>query len=227
MIDETKITAELTKLNTEIVECLSCKRLVAYREQVAKAKIKRFKNWDYWGKPLPGFGDPKAEILILGLAPAAHGGNRTGRMFTGDSSGDFLMASLYRTGLSSSPASIRRDDGLTLTHTYITASLRCAPPDNRPTKQELDNCFRFLRREFQLLANVKVIVALGFIAFKQALKLTNMATAKFGHGNVVAGSKPILISSYHPSRRNTQTGLLTPKMLDEIFLEAKKRALLL
>jgi uracil-DNA glycosylase family 4 len=225
-MDKSVTVAELIELNTEIVECVSCKRLVAYREQVAKTKVKRFKNWDYWGRPLPGFGDPKAEILILGLAPAAHGGNRTGRMFTGDSSGDFLMASLHRMGLASSPLSIRRDDGLTLKHAYITASLRCAPPANKPSKQELNNCFRFLKREFRLLTNIKVIVALGFIAFRVALKLTNTRTAKFEHGKEVLESKPIIIPSYHPSRRNTQTGLLTPEMLDEVFLKAKKRAAL-
>jgi uracil-DNA glycosylase family 4 len=210
------------ELNRAIVACVRCPRLVEYREAVAFKKTKRFADWDYWGKPLAGFGDPDAEILIVGLAPAAHGGNRTGRMFTGDSSGDTLMGSLYRVGLANKPTSTDRHDGLALRHVYITAALRCAPPGNRPLRSELDNCFDYLAAELKLLRSVRVIVPLGRIGFNAICRLLGLSQKEFGHGVVLKKGEVYVLPSYHPSRRNTQTGLLKPEMLDAVFLEAKR-----
>lgn len=214
----------LEDLNRAIVSCVKCPRLVEYRRMVAENRPKRFSGWQYWARPLPGFGDPQAEILVVGLAPAAHGGNRTGRMFTGDSSGNTLIGSLYRVGLANKPTSTTKDDGLQLKHVYITAALRCAPPANKPLKTELENCFDYLACELKLLANVRVIVALGSIAFQTSCRLLGIKTMGFRHGATLERGGVHLIASYHPSRRNTQTGLLTTQMLDQVFVLAKELA---
>jgi uracil-DNA glycosylase family 4 len=201
---------------------------------VAAVKRRAYRDWDYWGKPVPGFGDPQARILILGLAPGAHGSNRTGRMFTGDRSGDMLYGALYKTGFASQPSAISREDGLTLRDVYITAAARCAPPGNKPLPEELRNCRPYLERELALLANVKVVVALGKIAFDSyldALKaqgsIRSRAGFAFGHNRqfATAPGLPALISSYHPSQQNTSTGKLTEKMLLDVFRRAAKAAL--
>ena len=206
-----------------------CPRLVRWREEVAKEKTARFKNWNYWGKPVPGLGDPDARLLIVGLAPAAHGGNRTGRMFTGDRSGDWLFRALHKFGFANQPASTSRDDGLILQDCYITASVRCAPPENKPLPVEAQNCRQFLLKELQLLSNVRVIVALGKFAsdalFESFRKLA-MTTAKkrpvFSHGKEFSlNNDQTLISSFHPSQQNTFTGKLTEPMFDRIFRRAR------
>jgi uracil-DNA glycosylase family 4 len=193
-------------------------------------KRKAYREWDYWGKPLPSFGDPVARLLIVGLAPAAHGANRTGRMFTGDRSGEFLYRALFQAGFASQPHSRSRDDGLQLHDAYITASVRCAPPDNKPATDEIRNCRSFFERELQLLSNTRVVVALGKIAFDVFLSvlrdrgsITSRAPFVFGHNREfrIPGT-PVLISSYHPSQQNTQTGKLTEKMMLDVFLRAKK-----
>lgn len=223
--------ATLEELNAEIVSCVKCGRLVRYREAVARRPPRRYEGWSYWARPLPGFGDPLAEILVVGLAPAAHGGNRTGRMFTGDGSGNTLMRALHSAGLASQPTSEHRDDGLRLINCYVTAALRCAPPMNKPTRGELERCFPYLLWEFRLLRRVKVIVALGSIAFRTCLRgLSEEGYALRGAGRPVfthnaayrfinqgRGDSKWLISSYHPSRQNTQTGRLTQAMLNRVF----------
>ncbi len=214
----------LTELNNIIISCTRCPRLVEYRSSVASQKVKRYMNEHYWGRPLPGFGDPSARVLIVGLAPAAHGGNRTGRMFTGDSSGDFLFASLFRCRFSNQSSSLRVDDGLRLRGVYVTAALRCAPPENKPAREELERCFEYLRLELSLLKHVKVIVALGGIAFSTCKRLVGIREGKFRHGTEINGGGYLVVASYHPSRRNTQTGLLNAQMLDRIFLRAKALA---
>jgi uracil-DNA glycosylase family 4 len=224
---------QLNILNTEIVSCRKCPRLRNHCEQVASVKRRAYRDQQYWGQPVPAFGDPEARILILGLAPGAHGSNRTGRMFTGDKSGDFLYRALYENGLASSPASVHRDDGLTLRDVFITASARCAPPDNKPTPEEIRNCRPFLERELELLQNVRVVVALGKIAFDTYLDIlksrgviASRAPFVFGHNRAhqVGPGQPLLISSYHPSQQNTSTGKLTQKMLREVFRDARKAA---
>jgi uracil-DNA glycosylase family 4 len=220
------------RLNTELVGCQACPRLVQWREQVAQEKRRAYQEWEYWGRPVPGFGDPLARLLVVGLAPGAHGSNRTGRMFTGDSSGDTLYSALYRAGFASQPTSRQINDGLTLTDTFISAVARCAPPGNRPTPAELANCQTYLAREFDLMAQIRVIVALGQIAFEGCLRLLReagypAARLKFGHGLHYsfqnASSAPLhLIACYHPSRQNTQTGKLTPEMMDEVFGLARR-----
>jgi uracil-DNA glycosylase len=201
---------------------------VAWREQVAREKRAAYANETYWGRPLPGFGDPKARILVLGLAPAAHGGNRTGRIFTGDRSGDWLFAALYRAGLANQPQSISRDDGLTLRGAYVTAAVRCAPPGNRPLPSERDNCLPYLVRELTLLEPVRVIVCLGGFAWDVALRALAALDAeiprprpRFGHGASVEIGRWTLLGSYHPSQQNTFTGRLTEPMLDAVFEQAK------
>jgi uracil-DNA glycosylase len=213
------------QLNRALVECRRCPRLVAWREQVAREKRAAFRDWDYWGRPVPGFGDHSARLLILGLAPAAHGGNRTGRIFTGDRSGDWLFASLWRTGFANQPTSVTRDDGLALRDCYITAPVKCAPPDNKPTIQERVNCAPWLERELELLDTVRVVVALGSFAWDTALRhlgpvrpkprFTHGAEAPLPHGRVLLGS-------FHVSQQNTQTGRLTEPMLDSVFLRARQ-----
>ena len=209
--------------------CQKCPRLRAYCKAVAQEKRRAFREETYWGKPLPGFGDAAAHMLIVGLAPAAHGGNRTGRMFTGDRSGDFLYAALHRAGFANQPIATSRDDGLQLIDAYITAAGRCAPPDNQPTPAELNNCRAYLIEELRLLRHVRVIVALGKIAFDNVLAaLTGRGVEiptprpAFGHASVCQLDRYTLIASYHPSQRNTQTGLLTPVMFDRVFTHARQ-----
>lgn len=189
-----------------------------------------YRNEEYWGKPVPGWGDPNARVYIVGLAPAAHGGNRTGRVFTGDSSGDFLFGALYRAGFANQPTSVSRDDGLQMTDVYIGAAARCAPPDNKPTIQEFANCFPYLSREFELLKNVRVLIGLGSIGFGAILKLleTHKITLprprpKFGHNATCTVGNYVVIGTYHPSRQNTNTGKLTQPMFDAVFQNARKQ----
>lgn len=220
----------LETLNKRIINCSRCPRLVAHREKVARVKRRAFIGWDYWGKPVPGFGDAKARLLILGLAPAAHGANRTGRMFTGDSSGGFLFSALHEVGVASQPTSISRDDGLTLRGAYITAAVRCAPPKNRPTRQEITNCSEYLRAELRLLPKLKTVLALGKIAFDSYLGLlqeqgviSSRSPYPFAHGASYRFKKsPALYASYHPSQQNTFTGRLTI----ESFLGVLRKALI-
>ena len=220
-------------LANEIVICKACPRLVAYRQEIARVKRRAYLDWDYWGRPVPGFGDRNARLLIVGLAPGAHGANRTGRMFTGNGSGNTLYAALYRAGFANRPTSERRDDGLELRDVYITAVARCAPPDNKPTRQELLNCRGYLARELELLPSVRVVLALGRIAFDGYLDLLKSLGRypdgqrrglPFKHGAVYEFdlSLPVLVASYHPSRQNTQTGRLTPVMLDEVFRQVRQ-----
>lgn len=207
----------LDELNTGIIECKKCPRLAKYIRKVAREKVKRYNDWEYWGRPLPGFGDPNAKLLIIGLAPAAHGGNRTGRMFTGDSSGDWLAKALYESGFANQPTSERRDDGLTLKGAYITATVRCAPPDNKPAMKEIENCSCYLLEELKILKNVKVVLTLGCVAFNTYTKLHNIKGLKFMHGAFYNHGDVILVASYHPSRQNTQTGRLTWEEWIKVF----------
>ena len=224
---------DLLELQAEIVGCHRCARLREHCAAVASVKRRAYRDWEYWGKPVPAFGDPKARLLILGLAPAAHGANRTGRMFTGDRSGEWLYRALFQTGFASQPHSLSRDDGLTLRGAYITAALHCAPPDNKPAPDEILNCRSFLERELDLLKGVKVVVALGKIAFDDYLDvlkargvIRSRASFVFGHNCqfTTAPGQPILISSYHPSQQNTSTGKLTEEMLLDVFHAARKAA---
>lgn len=218
------------QLRQEIITCTACPRLVAYRERVAREKRRQFRDEEYWGRPLPGFGDPKARLLIMGLAPAAHGGNRTGRMFTGDSSGDWLARALHGTGFANQPISRSRDDGLRLQDAFITAAVRCAPPDNKPTPREFATCRSHLIRELTLLRRVAVVVALGKLAFDAYLAArAEMGRAvpsprpAFAHGASYELPEGVtLIASYHPSRQNTQTGRLTAAMLASVFRSARR-----
>ncbi len=216
----------LLKLHEEIVACRRCPRLVSHCRRVAREKRRAYRDWDYWGRPVPPFGDPRARLLVLGLAPAAHGGNRTGRMFTGDRSGDFLYAALHRAGFASQAAATHRGDGLELRDVYITASVRCAPPGNKPTPAEQARCRPFLERELALLPQVRVVLALGKIAFDTYLRLLKdmgrlapRAPYRFAHGAhyPLPAPLPALFASYHPSQQNTFTGKLTPAMLDALF----------
>jgi uracil-DNA glycosylase len=212
----------LQRLNSDIIKCKKCPRLASYISKIADEKVKRFSNERYWGRPLPSFGDFHARLLIIGLAPAAHGGNRTGRMFTGDSSGDWLAKALYENGFASQPTSLRADDGLRLIDAYITASVRCAPPKNKPTREEFENCFPYLMEEFSLLKEIKVIVCLGRIAFDTCCKLLHITGVDFSHGKSFTHQNLTIICSYHPSRQNTQTGRLTWKQWSMIFAKARK-----
>ncbi|MEJ2007488.1 MAG: uracil-DNA glycosylase [Acidobacteriota bacterium] len=222
---------ELERLQRQVIRCARCARLVQYREKVAQEKRRMFRDWEYWGKPVPSFGDPKAELMILGLAPAAHGANRTGRMFTGDRSGDFLFRALHKAGFSSQPEGHDRDDGLQLHRCYITAVLRCAPPRNKPLPQELKNCQPYLEKELELLGRLRAVLALGRIAFDRYLNVISAqvdlpprSTMRFAHGASFAlpGGLPRLFASYHPSQQNTQTGKLTPAMMHKVLLEIDK-----
>jgi uracil-DNA glycosylase family 4 len=223
----------LEVIQSEIVVCERCPRLRDHCIHVAAVKRRAYRDWEYWGKPVPGFGDPQARVLILGLAPGAHGSNRTGRMFTGDESGNWLYRVLHRAGFASQPTSVSRTDGLTLNSAYITAAARCAPPGNKPLPEELSNCRPFLEREIDALPNVKVVVALGKIAFDTYLGImksrgiiTSRAPFVFGHNCEyrIAPGQPILLASYHPSQQNTSTGKLTEKMLLDVFRRARKLA---
>ncbi|MDX6682887.1 MAG: uracil-DNA glycosylase [Solirubrobacteraceae bacterium] len=228
------MTAEsLADVEREVVGCRRCPRLVAWREQVARDKRASFAGETYWGRPIPGFGDPDARVLLLGLAPAAHGANRTGRVFTGDRSGDFLFAALHRTGFANQPTSRHAGDGLALRGAWITAAVRCAPPANKPTPQERDRCLPFAVRELAALADVRVIVCLGAFAWDAALRLVAAAGVatprprpRFGHEvelELGAGA-PLLLGCFHPSQQNTFTGKLTPAMLDDVLLRAREVA---
>jgi uracil-DNA glycosylase len=219
-------------LQREIVSCEQCPRLVAYRAEVGRVKRRAYRDWDYWAKPVPGFGDPRARLLLIGLAPGAHGANRTGRMFTGDSSGDFLYKVLFATGFASQPTSTSRDDGLKLMDAYISAAVRCAPPDNKPTVDEIRTCRPYLERELELMNRVQVVVALGRLAFDVYLgilrdqgKIARRSGFVFAHDaeHRTGEHQPLLISSYHPSQQNTSTGKLTEAMFRAVFQRARRR----
>ncbi len=219
----------LDELNALIVNCFKCPRLVVYREQVARERKRMYRDQAYWGGPVPGWGDPNARVYIVGLAPAAHGGNRTGRVFTGDSSGDFLFGALYRAGFANQPTSVARGDGLQLRDVYIGAAARCAPPDNKPTIQEFANCFPYLAREFELLNNVRVLIGLGAIGFNAILQVLAAHDVplpkprpKFGHNTLYRIGTYSVIGTYHPSRQNTNTGKLTQPMFDAVFARARQ-----
>lgn len=221
----------LEVLQREIIRCEKCPRLVAYRAEVGRVKRRAYRDWDYWAKPVPGFGDPRARLLLIGLAPGAHGANRTGRMFTGDSSGDFLYKILFETGFASQPTSRSRDDGLKLNDAYISAAVRCAPPDNKPAVEEIRNCRPYLERELGLLKRVQVVVALGRVAFDVYLgilrdqgKIARRSAFKFAHQaeHRTGEDQPLLLSSYHPSQQNTSTGKLTAPMFRAVFERARK-----
>jgi len=222
----------LAVLNREVVSCTRCPRLVAYRQQVGRVKRRAYFDCDYWARPVPGFGDPRARVLVLGLAPGAHGANRTGRPFTGDASGKFMYPILHKVGFASQPHAVSRNDGLKLLDCYITAALRCAPPKNKPLPSELANCAPFLARELAILKNVKVVVALGRIGFDAYLNylkrngvLHNKAGYRFAHGaRYTMPNGVVLLASYHPSYQNTNTGKLTAAMFTAIFREAKRLA---
>ena len=220
--------AELARIEAEIVDCRACPRLVAWRERVAREKVARFADQTYWARPVPGFGDPRASVVVLGLAPAAHGGNRTGRVFTGDRSGVFLYASLHRTGFANQPESVGRGDGLRLRGAFVTAVNRCAPPGNKPTPVERDTCLPFLGRELAALPSLRVIVALGAYGWDGALRaMAALGHAvrpkpRFGHGAEVAVGPVTLLGCYHPSQQNTFTGTLTAPMIDAVFARARE-----
>ena len=209
-------------LNKKIKNCTKCPRLSKYIREVAKNKVRRFADQSYYGKPLSGFGDVNGKLLIIGLAPAAHGGNRTGRMFTGDSSGDWLAKVMHKHGFASIGTSQSLDDGLVLKNAYITAAVRCAPPQNKPTREEMTNCFDFLRQEYQILGEVSVILCLGKIAYDAACKLVEVKPQKFGHNKLFEYESVKILTSYHPSKQNTQTGRLTWKEWSTVFQRAKK-----
>ena len=223
--------AALGRLQGRIVACERCPRLVAWRGEVARVRVRRFAGWDYWGRPVPSFGDPQARIVLVGLAPAAHGGNRTGRIFTGDRSGDFLFAALHRAGLASQSHSVAPGDGLTLKDAWIAAAVRCAPPGNKPTPEEQDRCRPFLEEELRHLVGVRVVIALGGLAWKAVMRCLapeasgNRENPAFGHG----AARPLpggrtLLGSYHPSQQNTFTGRLTSAMLDDVLGIARRIA---
>ncbi len=223
--------AALTAVERAVIACRRCPRLVAWREEVAQVRRASFASEQYWGKPLPGFGDPDARVLVLGLAPAAHGGNRTGRVFTGDRSGDWLFAALWRTGFANQPQSIKRGDGLRLRGCYVTAAVRCAPPANRPLPSERDNCLPYLLRELDLLASVQAVVCLGGFAWDVALRALLAQGAqlprprpRFAHGAEVTVGDRMLLGCYHPSQQNTFTGRLTEDMLDGVLHRARTLA---
>ena len=227
--------AQLEQLEAEVVSCRRCPRLVAWRELVAREKRAAFADEEYWGRPIPGFGDPGARMLVFGLAPAAHGANRTGRIFTGDRSGDFLFAALHRTGFANQPVSVHAGDGLRLRDAWITAAVRCAPPANRPTPQERDTCLPYTVRELELLGDVRVIVCLGQFAWDAALRMLAAGgvelprpRARFGHGVELeiadAPAAPRLLGCFHPSQQNTFTGKLTASMIDDVLLRARELA---
>jgi uracil-DNA glycosylase family 4 len=238
-----EVNTELEKLQRIVVGCRKCPRLVGYLQEVSKHKPRRYRDWDYWSNPLPSFGDPDARVLIVGLAPAAQGGNRTGRMFTGDRSGEWLFNALYQFGFANQPNSLRRDDDFKLTDGYITATIRCAPPKNKPLPGEIENCRPYFLRELDLLKKVEVIVPLGQIAFVQTLKSLRLKgfeipSLSLGHGKIYSipapvgnGLKPFptkvrtitLITTYHPSQQNTQTGKLTRPMFHQVFKMVGKR----
>lgn len=220
----------LFQLNEEIVGCTRCPRLITYCQKIGREKRRAYLNWEYWARPVPGWGDPRARMLILGLAPGAHGSNRTGRPFTGDGSGNFLYRVLHKTGFASQPTSTHREDGLTLRDAYITAAVHCAPPGNKPTPQEIANCSTHVEREIQLLRQLELVVVLGKIAFDSYLNflkrqglLKNKSGFVFGHGlHYALPDGRVLLCSYHPSLQNTLTGKLTEEMMVDVFRKARK-----
>ncbi len=225
---------ELKNLQNRVIHCKKCPRLVSYLKEVSEHKPRRYRDWDYWSKPLPSFGDLEARVLIIGLAPAAQGGNRTGRMFTGDRSGEWLFNALYQFGFANQPNSLRRDDGFKLDDVYITATTRCAPPKNKPLPIEIENCRPYFLKELDLLKNVEVFLPLGQIAFTQTLKSLRLKgydvpPLSFGHGRLYTisekkGLRPIsLVTTYHPSQQNTQTGKLTRPMFHQVFEMVRKK----
>ncbi len=218
--------SELEELEAEVISCRRCPRLVAWREEVARIKRAAFAGEEYWGRPLPGFGDPVARVVVLGLAPAAHGGNRTGRIFTGDRSGDWLFAALWRAGFANQPVSVSREDGLTLSGVWVSAAVRCAPPANRPLPAERDNCLPWFARELSLLRGASVIVCLGGFAWDAALRVLDAPRPrpKFGHGAEAEVGRLTLLGCYHPSQQNTFTGRLTEPMIDAAFARARALA---
>ena len=219
----------LRELQTRMVECRACPRLVAWREEAARIKVRRFESWTYWARPVPGFGDPGARLVLMGLAPAAHGGNRTGRMFTGDRSGDFLFGALYRAGFANQPTSVHRDDGLRLDDAFIVAPCRCAPPANAPRPDELRRCSAWLDGELRLLARCRVVLALGAVGWDAALQhfsrrgiAVPRPRPRFAHGAIAQlPGAPALLGSYHVSQQNTNTGKLTPGMMDAVLVRAR------
>ena len=223
---------DLEKLQRQVVQCTRCPRLVEHRQWVARTKRRMYRDWEYWGRPLPGFGDPEARVLLVGLAPAAHGGNRTGRMFTGDRSGDWLYGTLHKFGFANQPTSQHRDDGLALEDVYVTAAARCAPPANKPLREELHACRPYLLQELGLLKRLRVVVALGKIAFDAYLdalrdlpgpQMPLSPRPSFGHGaTYTLPSGMVLVASYHPSQQNTQTGRLTRPMFEDIFDKVRR-----
>ena len=221
----------LRAITEEIVVCRACPRLVQWREAVAREKRASFRDEEYWGRPVPGFGDPAARLLILGLAPAAHGGNRTGRVFTGDRSGDWLFGALHRAGYANQPESVRAGDGLVLADAYVAAAVRCAPPDNKPTTEERDTCLPFLVRELDALDRLAVVVCLGGFAYEALWKVLAARgdtlpkpRPKFGHGVEVPTGRLTIVNCYHPSQQNTFTGRLTEPMLDAVFARSRELA---
>jgi len=220
------VPESLERVTQEVINCRKCPRLVAWREQVGREKRAAYRTEEYWARPVPGFGDPAARLLLVGLAPAAHGGNRTGRIFTGDRSGDWLFGALYRAGFANQPTSVDRDDGLRLFGAYISACVRCAPPANKPTPVERDTCLPYLHRELRLLSNLKVIVCLGKFAYDGLAQLLSMKRRPpFGHGvEAPLEDGRTVICSFHPSQQNTFTGKLTVPMFDAIFQRARELA---
>jgi len=224
------INKEFGELNKKIIACRKCPRLVKWREKTAREKTKRFFDWAYWGKPVTGFGDIAGRLWIVGLAPAAHGANRTGRMFTGDRSGDFLYRALFKVGFASQPHSANKDDGLSLNNCFVSAFIRCAPPANKPTRHEFSNCQPYLETEFQLLNNKQIILCLGQLAYSKVLKMLERnghdnfkPRPRFKHGlELGINSRLQLIASYHPSQQNTFTGKLTEDMFDGVFQRIRK-----
>jgi uracil-DNA glycosylase family 4 len=221
--------AALAALEAEVTTCRRCPRLVEWRERVAREKRAAYRDWEYWGRPIPGFGDPEARLLILGLAPAAHGANRTGRIFTGDRSGEFLFAGLHRAGYANQPTAESRDDGLALTDCFVTAAVRCAPPANRPLPAERDACRAWLEAEVPLLARLRVVLCLGGFAWAAGLRLraalgdpAPRPAPRFGHGAVVPGERVAMLGCFHPSQQNTFTGRLVPAMLDDVLARARE-----
>jgi uracil-DNA glycosylase len=218
------MTDHLLALNTELYTCRKCARLTAWREEVAQTKRRAYRDWDYWGKPVPGFGDPHARVFVVGLAPAAHGSNRTGRPFTGDGSGAFLYPALHRAGFASQPDALHRDDGLTLSDMYIASVCRCAPPANKPLPEELANCQPYLERELEVI-RPKVVVALGRIAFERLLRIYGLRNRELVFAHAAAyrlNAETWLVCSYHPSQQNTLTGKLTIAMFDRVWQKVKE-----
>lgn len=224
------IQHRLEKLQRKVIACELCLRLRRHCQEIARAKRRQYLDWDYWGKPIPSFGDPNARLLVIGLAPAAHGGNRTGRIFTGDRSGTFLMRAMHRAGFANKPDSVSRDDGLQLRDAYITAVVRCAPPENKPSPREIERCLGYLERELDLLKDIRAVLCLGRIAYEgylQALARKGCALRRlafpFAHGaeHSLPAPLPRLFTAYHPSQQNTQTGKLTEAMMDRVFVRIR------